>query len=541
MQKTYARKSETRNRRPGEPAGSLWMILALLAAMTLAAAPIGAQSQGKRAPAPAQRPFPEPAQPRAERAPLAEQPFQQQLEELLRWHEELMRAWKERARALPGPPDEMDALVPPLPPVFGLAPHALLEPPFPPAVEFPMPVELPMPMEFPVPAEFPVWAEFALAPPVAVESPFALAPELSELWQKPPAPARAVDEKRGPIRIEPKPGGMEPRPGTMYEKRGRMEQDRLYQGGTRALDERQWDRAIELFSQVAQRGERRADGALYWKAYAQNKQGRRDEALATLAELRKSHASSRWLDDAKALEVEIRQSSGRPVSPEGETDEDLKLMAINSLMNSDPERAVPLLEKLLTSGQSPRLKERALFVMAQSRSPRSREALAQVARGKGNPDMQMKAVQYLGMFGSKESRQLLADIYAGTSDVDVKRQILNTFMMAGERDRVLTAARSETVPELRRDAIRYVGMMRGRDEAERKQVGEALAAIYAGDKDPVIRKEVTNAMFMQGNAAALVEIARKETDLAMKKEIVQKLSMMKSKEATDYMLELLNK
>lgn len=46
---------------------------------------------------------------------------------------------------------------------------------------------------------------------------------------------------------------------------------------------------------------------------------------------------------------------------------------------------------------------------------------------------------------------------------------------------------------------------------------------------------------MQGNARALIDLARKETDLSMKKEIVGKLSLMGSKEATEYMMELLNK
>ena len=41
------------------------------------------------------------------------------------------------------------------------------------------------------------------------------------------------------------------------------------------------------------------------------------------------------------------------------------------------------------------------------------------------------------------------------------------------------------------------------------------------------------------NAKALVGLARSERDPAMKKEIVQRLSRMKSPEATDYMLELL--
>ena len=43
----------------------------------------------------------------------------------------------------------------------------------------------------------------------------------------------------------------------------------------------------------------------------------------------------------------------------------------------------------------------------------------------------------------------------------------------------------------------------------------------------------------QRNAKVLIELARKETDAAMKKRIVERLSQMKSPEATDYFMEIL--
>jgi hypothetical protein len=52
---------------------------------------------------------------------------------------------------------------------------------------------------------------------------------------------------------------------------------------------------------------------------------------------------------------------------------------------------------------------------------------------------------------------------------------------------------------------------------------------------------VVNALFIQDNATALVGLARKEQDVTMKKEIVSRLSNMRSKVATDYMIELLAK
>src|SRR5690242_1017028 len=80
-------------------------------------------------------------------------------------------------------------------------------------------------------------------------------------------------------------------------------EDADYQNGRRALDAGQWDQAISSFDASIAHKSASADGALYWKAYAQNRAGRRTEALATIAALRKSHPSSRWLNDAQELEV----------------------------------------------------------------------------------------------------------------------------------------------------------------------------------------------------------------------------------------------
>src|SRR5439155_12784505 len=206
------------------------------------------------------------------------------------------------------------------------------------------------------------------------------------------------------------------------------------------------------FSQVATSGNPRADGALYWKAYALGKLGRREDALAAIAELRKSYASSRWLDDAKALELDLRQASGQRVTPESENDEELKLMALNGLVQSDPDRALPLLENLLKTSTSVKLKERAIFVLAQSNSQRGKQFLEQVARGgAGNPDLQLKAISYIVATSKRtDNRQLLWDIYSGSSDVQVKRAILNGLMASRDTDHLLQVAKTEKEPTLRR-------------------------------------------------------------------------------------------
>jgi len=217
----------------------------------------------------------------------------------------------------------------------------------------------------------------------------------------------------------------------------------LYERATEQIDEGKLQSAIgHLDTVIAEHGSD-AEGALYWKAYAENRLGQRSDALEALQTLRRTYPQSRWLDDAKALEVEVRQSSGQNVSPEAESNEDLKLIAINSLMGSDPEQALPMLEKFLNGPQPLKLKERALFVLSQSGSPKAREIVAHIASGSRNPELQMKALRDLGLLGGKESRATLEEIYKSSHEMEVKRAILQSFMVGGEEQRLLEVAKSE--------------------------------------------------------------------------------------------------
>jgi HEAT repeat protein len=383
------------------------------------------------------------------------------------------------------------------------------------------------------------------------------------------------------------------REGARAEERANREDER-FERGTEALDEERWDRAIEAFDSVADMGGRRADAGLYWKAYALRKAGRPADALATLGQLRKTAPQSKYIKEADNLEQEIRQDSGRPPAPERESDEELKLIAINGLLGTHAEQAVAMLEKFLGSNASPKLRNRALFVLTQSGSPRGRAVVADIARGKSHPDMQRTAVKYLGLFGGDDSRQVLSEIYASTEDVDVKKAVLQAYMTSGNKAGVLAAARGEKSPEMRRAAIRQLGPMGATAELwelyrsdpsveARKDIiqalfvggggdriaelvktetnpelrrtavrtlgllgqdstGATLVALYQSDRDPAVRKEALRGLFIQGNAHALVQLARAEKDPEMRREIMNQLSLLGgNKEAMDYMMEILSK
>jgi tetratricopeptide (TPR) repeat protein len=368
--------------------------------------------------------------------------------------------------------------------------------------------------------------------------------------------------------------------------------DNLYDKARDLIEEGRYDRALTELDRLIALKSNRTDAALYWKAYCQMRLGQRAEALTSISDLTKQFADSRWLRDAKALEVEVRQSSGQTVSPSSQDDDELKLMALRGLMQSDPDQALPIIEKMLTGANSPKVKDRALFVLSQSNSARAREIIAGVAKGNANPELQLKAIRYLGMMGGQDSRQLLVDVYRTSTDVAVKRAVLSSYMTSGDRERLFTLAKSETDVSLRAEAVRQLGVMGARAELAqlyqtesavevKKQIlqamfiggdsdrlidlaknekdpelrktairnlglmkragtSEALVSIYGSDSSPDVKKAVINALFIQNNGSALVTLARAEKNPELKKEMVQKMSnMTKSKEVTEYLMELL--
>ena len=248
----------------------------------------------------------------------------------------------------------------------------------------------------------------------------------------------------------------------------------LYAKGTAALDTARYEKALEAFAEAAALEGLKADSALYWKAFSEYKVQALQAALESLKEIQARHPDSRWLEQALALELEVKASMGKPVLPAATPDEELKLLALNGLLDTDAEQALPALEKMISGSQSPRLKQRALFVVSQSKSPRAKEILTSVAKSPADPDLQLQALKYLQMFGGAEDKKLLSDLYSTSKDRDV-------------------------------------------------------------------RIRVVDALAEQGDARALVDMARKETDPDMRKRIVQRLSRMQAKEAKDYMLEIINK
>ncbi len=268
--------------------------------------------------------------------------------------------------------------------------------------------------------------------------------------------------------------------------------DDSYTAGTRAMDEHRWPDAVTAFDKVISEKGARVDAALYWKAYSLNKLGKTPLAIATCEQLHSQFGGSTWNKDCDAIsmdsdKVKVKMDKVHPyvkVAPYGVyvdggdngvprgSDEDLKILALNSLLNRDPTAAIPLLRGILSGNQPQNVKKHALFVLAQSKSPEAESILHDAALGKLDPQLQGEAIRSMAVFQGKRANDTLAEVYRTTTDVKIKKTIIS-------------------------------------------------------------------AMFITRDAPLMVEMAKNEKDLELKRAIVSQLALMNDKAATDYMMELL--
>ena len=109
--------------------------------------------------------------------------------------------------------------------------------------------------------------------------------------------------------------------------------------------------------------------------------------------------------------------------------------------------------------ETDKLKDRALFVLAQDQSPQAQALLGQVASDERNPALQRRAIQMLAVGRGKQAAETLANIYRQSKNDEVKNAILHTYLIIGTPDTLVEAARHQSNPELVRTAVHTLGAM----------------------------------------------------------------------------------
>ncbi len=248
--------------------------------------------------------------------------------------------------------------------------------------------------------------------------------------------------------------------------------NQLYWDGQASLKKGDWNAALKHFQDLEKllraKEPQSADAALYWEAYTLVQAKRTAEAKTTLEKLRREFPNSRWSKDAESLLPQSRPATAT-VNTTSAEDEELADIAVEGLMNAPPERALPLLKKVLQSNHSTKVKKRALFVLSQlgtddgaRRRHRSREELARsgAARAKRSA-CSASAARIARSNGCARSTR-------SSKDAHEKRQIIEAWLVADRKDLVLASARNEPDPSVRAKAIETLGALDA--SAELKQL-----------------------------------------------------------------------
>jgi len=209
---------------------------------------------------------------------------------------------------------------------------------------------------------------------------------------------------------------------------------------------------------------------------------------------------------------------------------DLQVKAIR-MMATRGKQSTDLLADIYKQSTNERVKKAVLESYLMTGDPGK---LFDVARHESDPKLAQLAVNILGAMGATTD---LMNFYRETNNAQIKANIINAFVASGTKgaDALKTIASTEQDPELRKKAVRNLGVTGG------SSAGPTLVAVYQKSPDAGTKKAALEGLFISGNASDLVTLAKEEKDPALKQAIVQQLSLMRSPEATAYLVEILNK
>ena len=293
-----------------------------------------------------------------------------------------------------------------------------------------------------------------------------------------------------------------------------QEADTLYKAARKALNAGDYAKAVDLFRLAAEGNEEIAPDALYYQALAQYKMGGRTNYEAALSTL--TFQLARWPDapthaeaeeltirvqaelarmgdarSAEALQREaermerevqrVQERHAREVAREAERvrreaqhlqqetlteqeraamqEAELKMFALQALLESDPATAWPILEKTLKDrrAETAELRQQAVFLAARlDAEPKTTDLMLDVLRNDPDPEVRMGAAHWLARTDDPRAVAALREAL-GSGDPELQEAAL--FALTSKKGAVASetlrdvASRSDVDPEVRAMAL----------------------------------------------------------------------------------------
>jgi HEAT repeat protein len=348
--------------------------------------------------------------------------------------------------------------------------------------------------------------------------------------------------------------------------------DSLYRAARETLGRRQFDSAAALFGRLPSRypGSAYTPDAYYWQAFALYRvgdDGSLRTALAALRTQRTRFPTAATQGDAAALERRIQGELARrgdptaavaveraasavaaapaapPVPPVGaaapvppevpeppdaldpekhgrrgrdceDNDDDIKIAAVNALIQMDSEKARPILQRILArrDAGSACLRQKAVFLIAQGGGEGTEDILLETTRNDPDPQVREQAVFWLSQVGTEKAVTALDSILRRSTDRALQEKALFA-LSQHESPRARTALRgyaerADVPEELRAKAIFWIG------QSDDPESGAYLRSLYGRVKSVELRKKLLFSVSQQETKESrswLLTVARDAT------------------------------
>ncbi|MDB4913197.1 MAG: hypothetical protein JWM95_841 [Gemmatimonadetes bacterium] len=375
--------------------------------------------------------------------------------------------------------------------------------------------------------------------------------------------------------------------------------DSLYRVAREALNRNQLTRAAELFADIGRKYPKSAyvADALYYRAFALYRMGGEDDlrqALTSLNTQLSRYPKANTAGDAEELRVRIRGALAKRGDAESaalvseaaqdstpcargavrDDDNDVRVAAMNALLQMDSESAMPIIKQVLQKrdGCTAVLRKKAVFLLSQKRSSETESVLSDVIRNDPSRQVREDAVFWMGQIHSDRAAALLEDIATSSPDIALREKAIfslsqqNSARSAALMRRV--AESDDTPRRVRENAIFQLGQHRSTENAEylrslfaklgrgnedlRKNVLFSLSQMRGvgnekwlvnvaldGSQSVEVRKQ---ALWTAGQAGAsstdLIGIYDRITDAPVKEQLIWVLSEAREKAASDKLVEI---
>ncbi len=288
--------------------------------------------------------------------------------------------------------------------------------------------------------------------------------------------------------------------------------DSLYRAARDAMSRSQYDRAAELFASIADRYARSAyaPDSYYWLAFNLYRSGgdrNLKRALETLEKQRQSFpdAGTRRSGDAETLATRIRGMLARQGDSNAAeqiartaqsaeagcdtTDQDMRVAALNALLQMNAEQALPILKKVIQRRDacSADLRRKAVFLLSQQETPETVDIMVDVARNDPDVEVRRQAVFWLSQVDDPRAVDALEQILKTSKDVEVQKRALFALSQHDSPRAYAflkqTAENPQVSEDLRKYAITWIAQHKDADV-------QYLEQLYAKLQDPALKERV---------------------------------------------------